>query len=87
MVSSDRRQFLLQDLGASARLVAVLGYDGGLGYYDARTAVLKLGVEGDLFALAEPLPVDPCRDAHLTIRDEEAADLLLLTGCYWRLER
>ena len=87
MVSPDRRQLLLQDFGASARLVAVLGHDGGLWNHDSRAAVLKLGVEADLLALAETFPVDPRRDADLTVWDEETAHLLLLAGCYWSLQR
>ena len=87
MVSPDRRQLLPQHFGASARLIAVLGHDGCLGDHDSGAAVLELGVEADLLALAETFPVDPRRDADLTVRDEETAHLLLLAGCYRCLER
>ena len=59
MVPPDRRELLLQDFDATPSLVAVLGHDGGLGDHDSRAAVLKLGVEADLLALAETFPVNP----------------------------
>ena len=65
-------------LGASVGEVRVLGDDGGFGNHNTRAGVLKLGVDADVFSLAEAFPVDLSADGHLAVRDEHAGNLLLI---------
>lgn len=72
-------------LGVPLCHVQVFGDDGGLGYNDTRAGVLKLGIDADVFSLAEALPVDASADGHLAVGDEHTGDLLLFGGCGWSL--
>lgn len=85
VVPSHGRQLLPEHLSAPVGLIDVFGDDGGLGHDDAGAGVLKLGVDADVFALAEAAAVDLCVERHLAIGDEHAGDLLLLHSTCWRL--
>lgn len=87
VVAPHRGELLAEELGAPVGLVGVLGDDGSLGHHDARAGVLKLGVDADVFALAEAAAVDLGVERHLAVGDEHAGDLLLLHSSCWRLRR
>lgn len=58
----------------------MFGDNGGLRHHNTRTRVLKLGIDADVLALAEPLPVNLSADGHLAVRYEHTSDLLLFGG-------
>lgn len=60
VVPSHRRQLLPENFSASVGLIGVFGDDGGLGHHNTGAGVLKLGIDADVFALAEAAAVNLC---------------------------